>query len=204
MPISLQVSTIQLLPNSYCNQLTRQHQTLFVNPQAWEVLDDAEKAELRALLPEHLSYNDDGSLPKDFLRYDNDWRNGLRQFQTDLEQGRYDPEWLRQAAEAMEERAAGKFDKYKNDQYEEFWGQKQKLAQNVLAGEMTNLKLGVLVKAAVYRVGDVWSYARVFGRAEKKVLVEKDVTVSSSTALRYSDFMSQLIRNRSPRSMTRT
>lgn len=84
----------------------------------------------------------------------------------------------------MEERAAGKFDKYKDDQYEEFWGQKQKLAQNVLAGEMTNLKLGVLVKAGVYRVGDVWSFARAFGRSEKKVLVEKDVTVSTSTALR--------------------
>lgn len=164
------------LRNSY--QLTPQRQALFADPQAWEILDDAEKSELRALLPEHLSYNDDGSLPKDFLRYDNDWRNGLRQFQNDLEQGRYDPEWLRQAAEAMEERAAGQFDKYKDDQYEEFWGQKQKLAYDVLAGDMTNLKLGVLVKAGVYRVGDVWSFARGFGRSEK-VLVEKDVTVGS-------------------------
>lgn len=159
--------------------LNPRRQTLFNSPRAWEVLDDAEKTELRALLPQHLSYNDDGSLPKDFLRYDYDWRNGLRQFQNDLEQGRYDPEWLRQAAEAMEERAAGNFDKYKDDQYEEFWGQKQKLAQNVLAGEMTSLKLGVLVKAGVYRVGDVWSYARTFGRSGKKVLVEKDVTVGS-------------------------
>ena len=155
-----------------------QQQALFANPRAWDVLDDTEKAELRALLPQHISYDEHGSIPERFLRYDNDWRNGLRQYQNDLEQGRYDPEWLRQAAEAMEERAAGKFDKYKDDQYEEFWGQKQKLAHDVIAGDMTNLKLSVMVKAGVYRVGDVWSFARAFGRSDK-VLVEKDVTVST-------------------------
>ena len=84
----------------------------------------------------------------------------------------------------MEERAAGKLDKYKDDQYEEFWGQKQKLARHVIAGDMTNLKLNVLVKAGVYRVGDVWSFARAFGRADK-VLVEKDATVGVLSALWY-------------------
>ena len=112
------------------------------------------------------------------MRYDNDWRNGVRQFQTDLEAGRYDPEWQRQAAEAMEERAAGKFDSYKEEHFEEWWGQKQKLSYDVLAGNSTKMKLEVLVKAGLFRVGDVWSYARVFGKAKgDRMLVEKDVTV---------------------------
>ena len=90
----------------------------------------------------------------------------------------------------MEERAAGEFDKYKDDQYEEFWGQKQKLAYDVVAGDMTNLKLSVLVKAGLYRVGDIWSFARVFGRSER-VLVEKDVAVSSRIAVCYFDLVGQ-------------
>jgi len=113
------------------------------------------------------------------LRYDNDWRDGIRQVQIDLEAGRYDPEWQRQAAEAMEERAAGKFDGYKEEHFEEWWGQKQKLSSDALAGNSTKMKLDVLVKVGLFRVGDVWSYARGFGKAKgDRVLVEKDVTVS--------------------------
>ncbi len=156
---------------------------MFADPQAWAVLDDNEKDELKSLLPEHIPYNDDGSIPLNFLRYDNDWRNGVRQYQNDLEQGRYDPEWQRQAAEAMEERAAGEFDSYKEEHYEEWWGQKQKLSYNVLAGDSTKMKLDVLVKAGLFRVGDVWSFARAFGKSkgkEGRVLVEKDVTVTWS------------------------
>lgn len=113
------------------------------------------------------------------MRYDNDWRNGVRQFQTDLEAGRYDPEWQRQAAQAMEERAAGKFDSYKEEHFEEWWGQKQKLSHDVLAGNSTKMKLDVLVKAGIFKLGDVWSYTRVFGKVKgERVLVEKDVTVN--------------------------
>ena len=140
---------------------------------------------MKSLLPEHIHYNDDGTIPQNFLRYDNDWRNGVRQFQIDLEAGRYDPEWQRQAAQAMEERAAGKFDSYKEEHFEEWWGQKQKLPSDVLAGNSTKMKLDVLVRAGVFKVGDVWSYARVFGKAkEGRVLIEKDVTVND-LALRF-------------------
>ncbi len=158
--------------------LTGACQALLANPQAWDALDDNEKEELKALLPPHIEYNPDGSIPQNYLRYDNDWRNGVRQFQVDLEAGRYDPEWQRQAAQAMEERAAGKFDQWKEEQFEEWWGQKQKLSSDALAGQSTKMKMDVLVRAGVFKVGDVWSYARVFGKGkESRVLVEKDVTV---------------------------
>ena len=80
----------------------------------------------------------------------------------------------------MEERAAGDFDKFKEEEYEEFWGQKQKLRYDVLAGEMTTLKLEVLVDAGIFSVGDIWSYTRGFGRGRSKILVEKDVTVRNT------------------------
>ncbi len=37
-----------------------------------------------------------------------------------------DPEWLAQAAQAMEERAEGEFDDWKEKNFEEYWGQKAK------------------------------------------------------------------------------
>ena len=77
----------------------------------------------------------------------------------------------------MEERAAGEFDDFKEKEFEEFWGQKQRLPNKVLAGEMTTLKLETLVEAGMFRVGDVWSYSRNIGRGKEKTLLEKDVTV---------------------------
>ncbi|KAL9116795.1 MAG: hypothetical protein Q9187_006677 [Circinaria calcarea] len=42
---------------------------------------------------------------------------------------------------------------------------------------MTTLKLEVLVKAGLYKVGDVWSFSKTVGRGKKGVVVEKDVSV---------------------------
>lgn len=112
------------------------------------------------------------------MRYSNVWRDAVRQFQVDLQAGRYDPEWLRQAAEAMEERAQGKFDKWKEEEFEEFWGQKQKLDYSVIAGESSRVKLDTLIQKGVVRKGDVWKYTRVFGRKNERVLVEKEAKVS--------------------------
>lgn len=79
----------------------------------------------------------------------------------------------------MEERAAGKFDAWKEQEFEEFWGQKQKLDYSAIAGESAKLKLDVLLKNNYFKVGDEWSYSRVFGRGGEKVHVEKDGTVCS-------------------------
>ena len=143
------------------------------------MLEEAEKVQLRALLPPHIELNDDGSIPQSFLRYDPDWRNALHQFQTDLEAGRYDPLWLEEAAHAMEERAAGAFDFFKETEFEEFWGQKQRVKPQ-LSGETATVKLGDLINTGHFWVGDVWSYKRKFGRlSHEKTQIEKDCVVRS-------------------------
>ncbi|KAL1987163.1 hypothetical protein VTN96DRAFT_4769 [Rasamsonia emersonii] len=162
---------------------------VFANPKAWTCLDESEKRELLSLLPAHVHPNPDPDpddpdakippLPQEFLRYDNNWRYGVRQFQVDLEAGRYDPEWLRQAAQAMKERAEGKFDKFKEEEFEQFWGQKQKLDYGVIAGESSKVKLETLIQHGVVRVGDVWKYSRVFGKKgdAERVFVEKEAKI---------------------------
>ncbi|PGH17261.1 hypothetical protein AJ80_04903 [Polytolypa hystricis UAMH7299] len=165
---------------------------LLAKPEAWTCLDEDEKKQILALLPENIHPNAEPAdpegenyaippLPESFVRYSNSWRDGVRGYQQDLQNGKYDPEWQRQAAVAMEERARGRFDKFKEDQYEEFWGQKQKLDHYVIAGDSSKVKLEELIKHGVVRVGDVWKYSRSFGKkSEKKTLVEKEVKVIES------------------------
>ncbi|OJD17999.1 hypothetical protein AJ78_01956 [Emergomyces pasteurianus Ep9510] len=166
---------------------------LLASPKAWNCLDEDEKKEIMALLPDDIQRHADPGpssehqedakkfvippLPASFVRYSNNWRDAVRQFQLDLQMGRYDPEWQRQAAKAMEERAQGKFDHFKEVQFEEFWGQKQKLNHDVIAGESSKVKLATLVQDGVVRVGDVWRYSRVFRKGNEKFLLEKEVRV---------------------------
>ncbi len=158
----------QDLHAKYCDPATYQNWT----KEDWE--------EIRDCLPENAPYNDDGySVPMHFFRHDPDWRRLVREFQDDLGAGRYEPQWLKQAALAMEERAAGKFDKFKEDQFEAFWGQKQTSSQReVRAGESAKIKLPQLVEAGLIKVGDDLSYRRTFrSKAGDLLMIEKDLKV---------------------------
>lgn len=116
-------------------------------------------------------------LPDSFVRYSNNWRDGIRQFQLDLQNGRYDPEWLRQADEARQERENGAFDSFKEREYELFWGQKQKSDMRLITGEAGKIKLGTLVEAGVIRIGDVWRFTYVYGRGADRILIDKEMRV---------------------------
>lgn len=120
-------------------------------------------------------------MPDDFLRYDNNWRGALRNFQSDLEAGRYKPAWQRQAKQAVRDRAEGKYDDFKEREFEQFWGQKQKINHGLIAGESSKVKLKTLIEHGVVRVGDVWKYSRLVApKGNKKtgqVLVEKETKV---------------------------
>ena len=154
-------------------------QKYFANPQAWEILSEEEKQHLRCLLPPQVVLDENEAIPQEFLKYDSDWRNAIRQFKVDLQAGRYEAEWQQAAAEAMEERAAGKFDKFKEQEFEQFWGQKQKVPKNNIAGDVANVKLDDLIRDDLFKVGDVWSFAKGNrGTANREaMLIEKDVTV---------------------------
>ena len=148
------------------------------NPKTYEHLTKEDWEDLREVLPPNVPVSSDGySIPIDFFKYDADFRRGIREFQEDLSTGRLDPGWQEAAGEAMEERARGDFDSYKENQFEEFWGQKQKLDSKAVAGESAKLKLDVMIQNGVFKEGDYFSYSRVAGRAKARVMVEKECKV---------------------------
>ena len=151
----------------------------FSDPKTYENFTKSDWEDLRETLPPSVPVNPDGySIPMTFFKYDPDFRRGIREFQEDLGAGRLDPKWQADAAQAMEDRARGEFDAYKEDQFEAFWGQKQKMSHDILAGESTKIKLDLLIQNEVFKVGDYFSYLRVVGRGKTGVLIEKDCKVS--------------------------
>ena len=152
-------------------------QAEYSGPEFRALLTDQDKIEISELLPDHISLTEEGFFRDEFVRYDMDFKNAVRLYQQDLAAGRYDPDWLQQAAQAMEQRANGDFDKWKDQEFEEFWGQKQKLDTRARAGQSGTVKLNRLVEAGLFKEGDVFSYMRTFGRGKGKFTVEKDVKV---------------------------
>lgn len=150
----------------------------FSDPKTYENFTKSDWEDLRETLPPNVPCNPDGySIPMTFFKYDPDFRRGIREFQEDLGSGRLDPEWQADAALAMEERARGDFDSYKENEFEAFWGQKQKLKHDALAGESTKIKLELLIQNGLFKVGDSFNYSRVFGRGKNGVLVEKECKI---------------------------
>ncbi|KAJ5972858.1 uncharacterized protein N7479_002776 [Penicillium vulpinum] len=160
---------------------------LLARPEAWNCLEESDKREILDLLPpevhpEAQATSDDPDakirpIPDSFIRYSNNWRDGVRQFQLDLQNGRYDPEWLHQAQEARQERKNGDFDDFKEREYEQFWGQKQKSIWRALAGESARVKMGTLIDEGVIQLGDIWKFYYVYGRGSGRIVIEKEVRV---------------------------
>lgn len=117
-------------------------------------------------------------IPDSFIRYSNNWRDGVRQFQLDLQNGRYDPEWLHQAQEARQQRENGDFDDFKEREYEQFWGQKQKVVWNASAGESARVKMKTLIDEGVIQIGDIWKFHYVYGKGSSRMVIEKETRVS--------------------------
>ncbi|KAL8938615.1 MAG: hypothetical protein Q9211_003119 [Gyalolechia sp. 1 TL-2023] len=151
--------------------------SFFSDPQNWAEVPDSDKDFIRSLLPPHVELNDDGSVPTAFWKYNPEFRLDCRNLQEDLRSGRMDPEWQRQAAQAMEERAAGEFDDFKEREFEEYWGQKQKVDWNALAGHASKVKLDEMLKEGLFKVGDAWSFDHTWGRGLDAVRVEKECKI---------------------------
>ncbi|CAI7566857.1 unnamed protein product [Penicillium pancosmium] len=160
---------------------------LLASPEAWNCLDESDKQEILALLPADIHPETELQphsqeqkllpLPASFLRYSNNWRDGLRQFQLDLENGRYDPEWLRQAEKARKQRESGDFDTFKEREFEQFWGQKQNFNKRLPAGDSAKIKLSELVEHGVIQLGDVWRFRFGFGKGENNIKIDKEVRI---------------------------
>ena len=144
-------------------------------------MDEKDRAELRKLLPEDIELNDQSLLTQEFLRYNIDWRNALRYFSLDLQDGRFGEEWLKSADAAMERRALGHFDEYKQQHFESFWGQKgdapvKNAPVEFFVGE-TDKDLEMLVRMEEIVKGDYWYFRQVFGRGRRAVVIEKHCLV---------------------------
>ncbi|KAF3399779.1 hypothetical protein F1880_008241 [Penicillium rolfsii] len=160
---------------------------LLARPEAWDILEEDEKREILALLPadthpaSELPTDDSNTkippLPESFVRYSNNWRDGIRQFQLDLENGRFDPEWLRQAEQARRKRENGDFDSFKEREFEKFWGQKQRTGDTVVPGESSKVKLTQLIAAGVFLIGDVWRFSYSYGTGQDRLLIDKEVRI---------------------------
>ncbi|KAL8696465.1 MAG: hypothetical protein Q9201_007642 [Fulgogasparrea decipioides] len=149
----------------------------FSNLENWAEVPEEDKQFIRSLLPPYVELNDDGSIPTEFWKYNSEFRLDCRNLQEDLRTGRMDPEWQRQAHQAMEERAAGKFDDFKEREFEEFWGQKQKVDWTALAGDASKVKLEDMLTAGLFKLGDVWTFDHTFGRGEEAVRIWKDCRI---------------------------
>ena len=112
-------------------------------------------------------------LAPDFFDTNQVFKDSLVEFQDDLVQGRYEPSYIAEAAAARKARLEGVADKYKDGQYELFWGQRQR--NGMIAGAAASIKFPELVQKGLLKVGDMWAFKRGF---QSGILMEKEVRVS--------------------------
>ena len=102
---------------------------LLLNQKAWTALTREQQLELIKMLPNTdvnaLADREDlPPIPQQMLRDRPAMQTDLRFFKEHLVAGHYNPEWLRQAQEASDARMRGDFDTWKEEEREEYWGQK--------------------------------------------------------------------------------
>ncbi|KAL1641411.1 hypothetical protein SLS58_006113 [Diplodia intermedia] len=159
------------------------------DPRAWNSLSPTQQSIIISLLPNVPALAPDPAdptaslpnIPQQMLSCNDAFRADISMFQFDLSEGRLEPDWQHDGLVAMERRARGEFDEWKEKEVEAFWGQKQKLSYDVIAGESSKVKLEELIAAGCWKVGDVWVYTRSFGRGKNAVTIEKEATITSIT-----------------------
>ncbi|KAL7266557.1 hypothetical protein RUND412_010892 [Rhizina undulata] len=168
-----------------------------LNKEVWDLLSEEDQQEALKFLPEHdkvyepvdASKISEDIQPKARLA-DNFWeanvyfKEGVHNFQTNLSEGRYDPDFLAEADRAKALRDSGACEDFKNQQFELFWGQKQQIPRGAIAGEASRVKVQTLAKHNFLKEGDVWSYRRTFQGYDEAV--EKDIILISIDPKDYS------------------
>jgi hypothetical protein len=160
--------------------VTNDEEAFFANPQTWDILDDKQKSNVLELLPLQAMEQDvDGKfrLSHAFLTNNPDWVSDTSGLQEDIAEGKYNPARMSQAMAAHDTRVQGGFDNFKDEEFEVFWGMKQKLAVGVVAGTSSDVKLTELIREGLILVGDTWSFVRTLHTGGAKILVEKESIV---------------------------
>lgn len=115
--------------------------------------------------------------------------------EADIAEGKYTPANQAAIVEARKRSEAGEFNEFKDNKFEQFWGQKQRVNYEAVAGDTREVKITTLAKHQVLRVGDVFSLRRTFGKTKGigktkgagktkggGVTVEKDAKVRTTIA----------------------
>lgn len=84
----------------------------------------------------------------------------------DIAEGKYTPENQAAIIEARKRSEAGEFNEFKDNKFEQFWGQKQRVNYEAVAGDTREVKITTLAKHQVLRVGDVFALRRSFGNGK--------------------------------------
>ncbi|KAF3275962.1 hypothetical protein TWF970_006572 [Orbilia oligospora] len=157
---------------------------MIFNENTWGLFTEEEKTELLALLhpiDTEITFPDqDPSLPPPriptpelFQNLNNDaFRAAFAELQEDLESGSYEPAYIRKAEEALNLRLgsmADKVDDMKNNEFEQYWGQKQAVFFGD-AGQSAGVTLYELCQQKMLRPGDLFEYKRSF---QGGIVVEK-------------------------------
>lgn len=97
---------------------------LLSSPAAFDLLPASDKEQILSLArPQDIQTDEEGnrSFKQSFLQ-SSEFTLAIAQYKDDLRQGRHDPEWLRQALVAHEDRKDGKFERYERAQLKKDWG----------------------------------------------------------------------------------
>ncbi|KAL2163160.1 hypothetical protein VTH06DRAFT_6996 [Thermothelomyces fergusii] len=99
---------------------------ILLHPDAWDILTPEEKKEVLAKFPEGTPMLDAGTeaARPDMasLTNDDNFRYDCVRYCENIELGRHDEEWLRQAWVAHEKHKRGDYDEFLREQFEEEWG----------------------------------------------------------------------------------
>lgn len=150
--------------------------TSILTIQTWDLLTPEEQRECLALLPDvdKTEINGQQALNHDFFTHNILLQDSIRDFQDRLDAGYMMPSHVKKTIDASRDRLAGKADAFKDEQFERFWGEKQKLDSTLIAGQTTSLTLPSMITSKVFLVGDVFQYSRTFQQGKKRIAVEKD------------------------------
>ncbi|KAK4127674.1 hypothetical protein N657DRAFT_536414, partial [Parathielavia appendiculata] len=98
---------------------------ILLHPDAWDILTPEEKRDVLAKFPDETHILDAGTAnarPDTVsLRNDDNFRHDCARYCENIELGRHDEEWLRQAWTAHEKQKRGGFDEFLREQFEEEW-----------------------------------------------------------------------------------
>ncbi|KAK6510707.1 hypothetical protein TWF506_009809 [Arthrobotrys conoides] len=176
-------SANHLLTSKRSKIITAECNMIF-NENTWGLFTEEEKTELLALLhpiDTEITFPDqDPALPPPriptpelFQNLNNDaFRSAFAELQEDLDSGSYEPAYIRKAEEALNLRVgsmADAVDNMKNNEFEEYWGQKQAVFFGD-AGQSAGITLYELCQQKMLKPGDVFEYKRSF---QGGIVVEK-------------------------------